>query len=313
MKYVLCLMLLLSSQIAWTQPSCYSKYPSYYTSLTLPTALPPLNSGMLFDELIAHIVIDSVCRTLVSTQIDSFMQARTGWDDTLKAMMKYMTVAVDNDPLNVFGITNATSEWRLSFPIDIRNALARSVNKYSPSKGLDIPIASCDYIMKVSVQDTTTVLDTSAKIAKTARVSTAAISQVILGHNYPPCVTEMFVASPATAVDCITFDTRKENISYTRDELGLPSDDPTVLAIMPKPGREYLVFLKLTKLCSASGSVYFTVNPAYWVGSHCGVYEITGGKIVDTLNYFGLGTNPLAQDVVSALSNRIQSIKTWVP
>lgn len=268
---------------------------------------------MGFDELIAHIVLDSICRTTELPQIDSFMQARTSWDDTLKTLHKYMTILVDKDPLTVFGITNALCEWRISFPVDVRNALAREVVKRSPVPSLDIPIATCDYILTISVTDTSKLTDTSAISARTATITTGTITSTILGHALPQCALPQQSLASSSSNDCITFDSRKEQIEYHLFEGLQPTDNVTVDKMIPKPNRQYLVFLKLTTLCRDTNNVNFTVLPAYWVGPRCGIYEIIANRIEDPTNYFGLGPNPLAADVTAALTARVQAVKTWVP
>lgn len=311
--FVVVAMLVGSSTWLLAQPSCYTEYPSYYQSMPSLTALPPLSGGMSLNELIGHIAIDSICRLKSYTQIDSFMQARVTWDDTLKSMLKYMTTIVDRNPLLVFGISAADCEPRLSFPKEVRSFLARSIAKHSPYPNLDAGIASADYILTVSISDTSGLTDTSAQFAKTAIVATGNIVDTIFGRVFPFCSTQQLQpSSNGGSSQCITFDVSRENLWSSRDDKLLSSADTIIDQMVPQPSKQYLVFLKLVRLCVSTSDVYFTLYPMYWIGPRCGIYEIQAGRITDEQDYFGLGSNPLVQDVVSAIESRIQQIKTWV-
>jgi len=314
MKLILLILLATATFQLYAQPPCYQRYPSYYASMIHLANLPPLNTGMGFGELIAHVALDSICRTLSSVQVDSFISARTSWDDTLKSVMKSVTALVDSDPLTLFGITHTNCEWRMSFPKDIRRVLYSQVLKWSPNSGIDAAIASCDYILRVTVRDTMDLIDTSAISARTARIATADINQVIMGHTYPLCTSEGNTTGTPSVFECITFDARRENIENAREILALTTDSVTVNSLMPKHGKQYLAFLRLARLCSDTNKVYFSIFPATWVGSQSGLFEIDStGKIVDSTDCFGLGINPSVSDVIATLSTRIASIKSWVP
>ncbi len=305
--------------LAWTgiaisaQPSCKNSYPSYYTSMQQLTFLPPLSGGMGFNELIGHIALDSICRLVEVHQIDSFMNARMAWDDTLKSMHKYMTTIVDENPLIVFGISNAVSEWRLSFPDEVRYRLVSAIKKFSPNPNLDLAIASCDYVVTVDVTDTNAIDDTSAQFAKTAIVVTGNVLDTLLGRKLPFCVGQQQTPQSTPGPQCLSFDVRREQIQYHRELNNLEASDSIVDRIIPQPSRQYLVFLRLTSLCKDSSSLYFTVFPVYSIGPSCGLFEIQEGRIVDEQNYFGLGPNPVIQEVVTSIEARIQQVKEWVP
>lgn len=314
MRYFFALVLLaMISTTMYAQPSCYQAYPSYFKSMPQLTSLPPLSGSMSFNEIIGHIVLDSICRLTEVNQIDSFMQARLSWDDTLKSMYKYMTTVVDSDPLLVFGINHAVSEWRLSFPGEVRMHLARAIEKHSPSPNLDLAIAKSDYILQVTIYDTTGVIDTSAKFARTAIVATGNITDTILGHVFPYCSGPQLLPTSSSSPQCITFDVRREQVQYWRERTELNATDTIIDGIVPQPSRQYLVFLQLVRLCTDSSNLYFTLLPVYSAGPRCGIYEIHGARISDEMNYFNLGLNPLVLDVVAAIEARILQVKTSVP
>lgn len=169
------------------QPSCYPVYNSIYYLVQTPTSLPPLNTGMTFDELIGHIALDSICRNVDPLQIDSFISRRTFWDDSLKAITKYLVTLDDINPLTIFSITNSSVLGRRSFPSDIRSSLLKPIRQFSTSPGIDEAIVSSDFIMSITVVDTSTYTDTSARFARTAKIATAAIDSILLGHAFPLC------------------------------------------------------------------------------------------------------------------------------
>ena len=314
MRFFILMAILIGVGISMSaQPSCLTKYSSYYRSTPLLNSLPPLSSGMSINEILGHIALDSICRELELSQIDSFMMARSTWDDTLKSMHKYMTTIVDSDPLLVFKINHAISEWRLTFPDEVRGQLALSVSKHSPYPNIDAALATCDYILTVSINDTARIVDTSAQVAKTAIVATGAIADTLFGRKFPDCSGPQQLPSTSTSSKCITFDTRREQVQFWRDRKGLTADSTVVETMVPKPTRQYLVFMKLVRLCSDTSNVYYTLFPSYSIGPRCGIYEIQSGRILDEQNYFGLGSNPLLLDVVAAIETRLVQVKTWVP
>ena len=312
MKLFVMLFLTLDTASIRAQPPCLDSYQANYMVMSSLTELPPVNTGMIYNELIGHIALDSICRNVSLVEMDSFMLTRNAWDDTMKSVMKYLTTLVDINPLTVFGITNAHVSNRLSFPKDLREMIVLPIKNFSPSPGLDEPIATCDYIMTVAISDTTNLIDSSARTARTSRLSIASIEQIILGQTIPACGGQGFLATNLP-VPCISFDTRAETIEQVRDRMGSPVDDITAMDMLPKKDRHYLVFLRLTKLCRDMTNTYYTLYPAYWVGSQCGLYEINNARILDAINYFGLGPNPLVTDVVNAFSARIEAIKNWTP
>lgn len=302
------------STVTYAQPSCFPAYQSFYSSIPQLTSLPPISGSMSYDELVGHIALDSICRVTEVNQIDSFLQARLSWDDTVKYMYKYMTTIVDNNPLIVFGINHATCEWRLTFPDEIRMHLSRAIAKHSPYSNLDLAIVNSDYILTVTVSDAASLIDTSAKFAKTAIVATGEITDTILGHQFPFCSgTPLIPVSSGSSLQCITFDVRREQIMFSREQLGLNTTDTAIEHCLPKPSHQYLVFLKLARLCTDTSNLYFTLLPTYTAGPRCGIYEIVDSRISDEQNYFNLGQNPLVADVVAAIKTRILQVKTWVP
>lgn len=296
------------------QPPCYPAYQSNYYSMPQLASLPPLSGGMSYDEILGYIALDSICRQVEVSQIDSFMQARLSWDDTVRYMYKYMTTVVDGNPLLVFGINHSVSEWRLSFPDEIRMYLSQAIAKHSPHPNLDLAIARSDYILIVTINDTANVVDTSAKFARTSIIASCDVTDTILGHRIPACSTIPLIQfSSGSSLGCAVFDVRREQVGNCREQLGLDAADTAIDHSLPQPSQQYLVFLKLVRLCTDSSNLYYTLIPVYSVGSRCGIFKIHGGRFSDELNYFNLGSNPLLADVKAEIEARILQVKEWVP
>lgn len=309
--YLALLSFLCSAALA--QPPCYQAYKSHYGTIPLLTSLPPLNTSMSFNEIIGHIALDSICRTTEVNRIDSFMQARLTWDDTVKSMYKYMTTIVDRNPLLVFGISQAVCEWRYSFPDEVRLHLLDVIGKHSPNRNVDLAIAKSDYILTIVVSDTSGIPDSSAHFARTSILASGNVTDTILGQEFPICSSQHLFQTSSSSGPCIAFDVRREQVQNLREMMGLDASDSIVDHILPKPNRQYLVFLKLVRLCTDTSNLYFTVLPVYSVGARSGIFEISNNRISDEQNYFNLGPNPLAADVIAAIETRIAQIKSWVP
>jgi len=278
------------------------------------TVLPPLNSGMSFNELIGHVILDSICRSLTLNQIDSVMDARVSWDDTVNAVFKYMTTLVDVNPLTVFGITNTYAAGRRrSVPKDVRNALRNPIRKHSPAPLIDDAIATSDYIFIGTISSVTNLVDSSALSARTVRVATAIISQKILGQVVPPCSLPNQMTTTTEASQCITFDMSLELIGQVSDDKNIFLDSTQAVAFLPSINQQYLIFLNVRTVCGDSASLYYTLFPGYWIGNSYGVFKVSSGRISDATNLFGLGVNPLLSDVVAVIESRLTAIKSWVP
>jgi hypothetical protein len=313
MKVVFLVIVLIAGLAAKAQPPCMPDYPSHYESMSRPTSVPELNTGMSFDVLIGHIALDSISKTTGRVKVDSFFAARTSWDDTVQTVFKYMTILTDDNPLALFSQANTIEYRPYSHYRDIRYGIGASIEKHSPNKNLDAAISSSDYISLITVNDTSNVIDTGAKIARTVRIASSSVDSAIYGKVFPACDMQYLTETTQSSPKCLTFNVQFENFYRARYQKQLPSDSTSVARLMPLPGKQYLAFLFLYPVCRDTSTTYYAIRPSSWVGSENGLFEVVDSKITDSTNYFGLGSNPTLSSVIAVIETRISQIKTWTP
>ncbi|MBK7033471.1 MAG: hypothetical protein IPH49_09435 [Ignavibacteria bacterium] len=293
------------------QPPCMPDYPSFYFAIARPVSVPELDTEMPNEVRSGLVALDSISRTYGRTKVDSIFDARPDWDDTVQTFLKYLTILTDYNPLALLRHANTTEYRPYSHYRDIRIGIAGAIEQYSPSKSLDAALTSSDYIALVTVNDTVGLIDTGAKIARTVRVVSSTVDSAVYGRVFPACDQQHMATTSEHERRCLTFNVHFETIYKARSEKNLPRDAITIASKMPLPGRQYLVFLFLYPVCRDADTAYISIRPASWIGSECGVFEVVDSKVVDTTDYFGLGTNPSVNDVISIINSRIRQIVSY--
>lgn len=265
---------------------------------------------MPYDEMIGYIALDSICRNVTLGEMQTFLMARTSWDDTTKAIAKYLTILTDRNPLLVHALSSAqaTVSGYIMWPIELKRFFSKIVERHSPQVALDMGILTADYIAIVQITSTQDFIDTSATMARTGRLASGTVLDTILGRAFPPCHSERMPVSEEVQSACIRFDVRRENIIVGRRSMLLGSDSMTVNTIMPQVGT-YLVFLRIVPICRSTTKAYYSLGPCYWIGSQCGMFRIGPGNVLsDPTNYFQLGISPTLDAVVTTIRTRKQQI-----
>lgn len=305
------LLLFLLGTTAYAQLPCYPEYVGMADSLTPPNPTPPLTTSMPYDEMTGYIALDSICRNVTSGEMQTFLMARTSWDDTAKIIAKYLTILTDRNPLLMHGLSAAqAASGYIMWPIELKRFFSKVVERHSPQAALDMGILTADYIAVVRIASTQDFTDTSAVMARTGRLASGSVLDTILGRTFPPCHSERMPANEETPPACIRFDVRRENIIAGRRSMLLGCDSSAIDAIMPRTGT-YLVFLRIVPICRSTTKAYYSLGPCYWIGPQCGMFRIgPGDTLSDPTDYFQLGTSPALEAVIATIRQRKRQIVT---
>lgn len=290
------------------QPTCYSDYGANFYEASIPATFPPLHTGMSYELMLSHIVLDSVCRESDRVTMDSVFGSWNTYDDTLKTVIKHALHFIDADP-----ITAHTYSYNDNYHIrlkELKGRLANLASSLSPTPGQDLALLSSDYILEISVSSVSEYEDTSAYIAYTVVEATAFVEDTVLGQVLPPC--QLPAPTPAltnpTTQQCISIDIRRQNVESYLRERNLNYDTNDVNQLMPMSGT-YLVFLKIVNLCYTDSTVAYFVTANPLIGERRGVYKVdSAGNISDPTNFFGHGMAPSLQSVIAALKTRKSTI-----
>lgn len=288
------------------QLPCYPEYAGTADSLTLGLPIP-------HGEMIDYIALDSICRNVTLGEMQTFLMARASWDDTTKAIARYLTILTDRNPLQMHVPSSAQTavSGYFMWPIELKRFFSKVVERHSPQVALDMGILTADYVAVVQITSTQDFTDTSATMARSGRLASGNVLDTVLGRTFPPCHSERMSISEGIPPPCIRFDIRRENIIAGRRNMLLWSDSLTVNTIMPQTGT-YLVFLRVVPICRSTTKAYYSLGPCYWIGSQCGMFRIGPGNVLsDPTNYFQLGTSPTLDTVVAAIRQRKQQIVSW--
>ncbi|MBL1161658.1 MAG: hypothetical protein D8M52_08070 [Chlorobi bacterium] len=295
---------------ASAQIPCYPQFDSEYYTFSFPTQYPPLVTSMPLDVLVGHIGLDSLCKAKTYGEIETFFRARTYWDDTLKYAAKYLLSLVDYDPV-LLRLTQGGSPSYMSLVNVYRDYLVASARGLSARPELDEAILGSDYILVINVTSVTDRSDTSAAFAQHARIVRFNVVDTILGKTLPGCYN-LGGTGASVPPDCNWFDISREQVGIQLENYGLPADSGSVIAALPMPTKQYLVFLRLSTLCQNSTSAYMTMMPLYPISAKSGVFEVTSGSISDPMNLFGVGNSPTLSSAVEAIRTRILTLHSLV-
>lgn len=298
--------LIFSVTSASAQIPCYPRFDSEYYTFSLPTQYPPLVTSMPLNVLVGHIALDSLCTVKTHTEIETFFQTRTSWDDTLRYAAKYMLTLVDYNPV-LLRLTRGGSASYNSLVNVYRDYLVQLASGLSARRKLDEAILGSDYILVVDVTSVADGFDTSAAFAQSTRIVRFTVVDTILGHVLPGCYSSG--GSGATIPPgCNWFDISREHVGILLENAGLPSDSSAITSAMPGNGKQYLVFLRLSTLCQTSTSAYMTLMPLYPISAKSGIFEVTANAISDPSNLFGAGTSPTLSVVTAAIRARLTTL-----
>lgn len=296
--------------------------PPYGGPLVLrivPTTTPPLSTGMSLDVLLGYIFTDSLAHSTPYMTFHGRCKNLT-WSDTARYAVKYLYEMADYDPMRLVS-WNGSYNHRTQCPpgVAIYEFMNR-VRAISPDTGRTSVLLESSYILHVRARSTTTSIDTTAHVARTAVVVTCDVLDTIKGRVFPPCLSSNLsahgdrssIASVATSAgNCIQFDYRLEWRLTNKTER-LVSTDSTLVDDYGnqwiQPNEEYIVLLDLVGLGSDSVYNYVSVSPVCWFGKRCTMYPIVGGIVQDPYNDFGFGANLTAAQFKAALRAKIYSI-----
>lgn len=296
-------------------PPCRPKYGGLTFRLPYVEQMPPLNSGMTFDELIGYIVLDSAMRGSELGDMVDFVNRQTSMNDTLKMMRKYYYLLGDNNPPLFHQYFLQCRNPGIPYVYD---ALIRKCVSFSVSPIIDGLLLRSNVVARVTPRCIRRITDSTAAWAKTTDVVYASVSDTIKGKKLPVynqylnhCNNFLRPASPASVGD---------NSGYIQFHYAEEWDNTTNTkakyqdSVVMREYSEYLVFLDYSLVCADSTSMYCPTYPGRYKtpvldddSYRLAIYPIENDKILDPDNSLGLGTQPNYQVFLQAVEQKINS------
>ena len=313
----------------------------YRTAVPPLTEAPPLNSGMPYNAMIGYIIMDSVCKTFQAHSIDSIIQSCTNYD-SLNYLLKYLYAAADYSPILFtqycwYGdLINTTYKSQPGWLYGaakkrIQQLLLNNSTLCNPS----YITFGANTIYHIIITSINTGIDSlSGFWGKPSQLEciSATVLNVFKGQQWLSCnnPTNNTIKNKSLRYN-IMADSTGSCINFSFDplmccQMPISGDFPLtngmthrVLDNKGNPLRnygdftwqvdsEYIVFLN-NEVDYDGTYDYFRLQPMRGYEPQGGIYPICNGMVLDSANYFGLGTSVPLNKFENMLTQTISSFE----
>lgn len=298
---------------------CDQQYQASMT-YTQPYQMPPLFTDMPLECMIGYIACDSIIRTKESIEYSAkpFLIGI----DTLRALLRYLYSIKDYCPYNLSNYTGYFVHHGVGPGLpyksaagnvfhDLIDAMIERMNEIGENYSY---LIYTDYIYKIKILDVCEGIDSSNSMYNQPwRNAFANIQQVIKGSKMPGNCQKFapYISPEGLSIyqpdSCFIFGYYPQ---YLCGSGFVPSPENPRITVPVRNvniNDEYIIFLKLDVINNTTKSI--TLYPAF--DQTCGLFKITNGRVEDTGNFFGLGTNPTVVEFTNKVSELISHIKSW--
>lgn len=266
--------------------------------------IPELHTDMTLEAFIGYVYLDSIARTIgIETAVNSPENMTV---HELQAISRYIYGMGDYNPILLLRHFTSTADSNFpdtryaSYPANTFFNLLLAIDKQGDKFGREYALLVMSaYALHVRVTDVVSGMDTVTFPRPFPYTNIACeIIEPFKGkiapnncNNTPLPINEKTEAV-LTPSQCVVY--------------GQPYDDSGRYYI-PKVGEELIIFLYLEPLIKGKAHLYRFIGQE----PNNGVFRIVNGKVQDTGNVWGLGTEPSFNDFRNTLLNKISTIKNW--
>ncbi|ROL60558.1 hypothetical protein D9V86_09240 [Bacteroidetes/Chlorobi group bacterium ChocPot_Mid] len=324
LHFIVSILICANITILSQNPPCQEKYLGLTLNFQKPPYFPYLTTDMPLDVMISYLAMDSLCKNVTSTEFYEFMDRQT-FNDTVKYLRKLYFEVTDYNSLLFESYEHHQDTNFLIYPYELIERTRRLIEEnQEPDFKFDKAIVFSGIIAHISVNYTTLIYDTSAKIAKNQIVVNCTILDPIKGKVIPTCKPlppypilkseekkpDIQALQSNDSGNCFQFVYREEwNIGANQD---LPFctnkmiGDSTDRYI--KSDNEYIVFLIPSLVCTHFKQFYYNLRPIKYYSEVATLYPIKNGIVIDPGDDFGFGQNLTVSEFKEKLRLRINQI-----
>lgn len=321
MNWLTFLMLLFLISIA----PCVAQFSSYNSDQRIQSEvyvgglsnIPPLHTDMSLDCLVGYIIMDSLSK---SANIETVVnRPLTTSVDSLRVATRYMYSVADYSPQLLRKYITSTRDSipggrYMSFPANsyygIQHAVQKRLNEFGKDYGM---LLISHYVLKVRIDSVIRGYDTTYPMEPIhwTNVSCSVLNKlkgIYLPNNCRGDANrgDSEYIGAAIGENCLNFGYP----TYWQTAIGFPDDRQIKSGSTIKDvhsGEFYYVFLVHLSLWRNSDYLV----PVHQFEPTGGLFKISGDRIEDPSNFWGLGTNPSEQEFLSRLNELISNIKSW--